>query len=154
MKKGLLILIILAILLISLFSIRTLSPKEIDDITPAFFCAEELLEKSDILFVIPIFNNTAISKNPEWCEYILSLNKTLGLHGVYHEYREFETDKNQTYLQKGIDEFKACFGYEPTLFKPPQLRISQNNRELIKQNNMKLKTIPNKIIHKIYHCPY
>ena len=154
MKKGLLILIILAILLISLFSIRTLSPKEIDDITPAFFCAEELLEKSDILFVIPIFNNTAISKNPEWCEYILSLNKTLGLHGVYHEYREFETDKNQTYLQKGIDEFKTCFGYEPTLFKPPQLRISQNNRELIKNNNMKLKTIPNKIIHKIYHCPY
>ncbi len=154
MKKGVLILIIIAALLVILFSIRTLSPKEIDDITPAFFCAEELLEKNDILFVIPIFNNTLISKNSEWCEYILSLNKTLGLHGVYHEYREFETDKNQTYLQKGIDEFKACFGYEPTLFKPPQLRISKNNRELIKNNTMKLKTIPNKIIHKIYHCPY
>ncbi len=154
MKKALVILLVFAILMILLFSMRILSPKEIDDVTPDFFCAEELLEKVDILFVIPKFNDKTISENPEWCEYILSLNKTLGLHGVYHEYREFETDKNQTYLQEGIDEFKACFGYEPTLFKPPQLRISKNNRELIKENNMKLKTILNKIIHKIYHCPY
>jgi len=153
MKKGLTILLVIIILLGILLSVRLLSPKEIDDVTPVFFCAEELLEKSDILFIIPIFNNDPISENSEWCKYILSLNKTLGLHGVYHEYREFETDKNQTYLQKGIDEFKACFGYEPTLFKPPQLRISKNNRDLIKQNNMELKTIPNKIIHKIYHCP-
>ncbi len=133
---------------------RLLSPKEIDDVTPSFFCAEELLKKSDILFVIPKFNNTLISENPEWCEYILSLNKTLGLHGVYHEYKEFETDRDQEYLQQGIDEFKTCFGYEPTLFKPPQNRISKTNKELIKQNNMKLKTILNKIIHKIYHCHY
>ncbi len=154
MKKVLIILFIIVSLLILLFLIRTLSPKEIDDVTPAFFCAEELLEKSDILFIIPKFNNQSISENPEWCEYILSLNKTLGLHGVYHEYREFEIDRNQEYLQEGIDEFKACFGYGPTLFKPPQLRISKNNRKLIKQNNMTLKTIPNKIIHKIYHCPY
>ncbi len=154
MKRIWMILIIFFILLLSLFSMRILSPKEIDDITPDFFCAEELLKESDILFVIPIFNNKAISENQEWCEYILSLNKTLGLHGVYHEYREFETDRNQTYLQKGIDEFKTCFGYKPELFKPPQLRISKNNKQLIKENNMTLKTIPNKIIHKIYHCPY
>jgi len=154
MKKAVIILLIIVILLILLLSIRILSPKEIDDVTPAFFCAEELLDKSDILFIIPIFNNKPISENPEWCEYILSLNKTLGLHGVYHEYREFGIDRSQEYLQEGIDEFKACFGFEPTLFKPPQLRISKNNRELIKNNNMRLKTIPNKIIHKIYHCPY
>ena len=154
MKRGMIILLVLAILLISLFSMRILSPKEIDDVTPAFFCAEEILDKSDILFVIPIFNNKPISENPEWCEYILSLNKTLGLHGVYHDYREFEIDRSQTYLQKGIDEFKSCFGYEPEIFKPPQNKISKNNRKLIKENNMKLKTIPNKIIHKIYHCPY
>jgi len=154
MKKSVLIILIILILLISLFLVRALSPKEIDDVTPAFFCAEEILEKSDILFVIPKFNNTLLSENPEWCEYILSLNKTLGLHGVYHEYREFEIDRNQEYLQQGIDEFKTCFGYEPELFKPPQNRISKANRKLIKENNMKLKTIPNKIIHKIYHCPY
>ena len=154
MKKGMILSIILTMLAIGLFSMRLLSPKQIDDVTPAFFCAEELLEKAEILFVIPIFNGTPLSENPEWCEYILSLNKTIGLHGVYHEYREFETDRNQTYLQNGIDEFEACFGYEPALFKPPQNRISPNNRELIKENNMKLKTIPNKIIHKVYHCPY
>ena len=154
MKKAVIILLVIVILLVILFSIRILSPKEIDDVTPAFFCAEELLEKSDILFVIPKFNNNSISKNKEWCEYILSLNKTLGLHGVYHEYREFETDRNQTYIQQGIDEFKTCFGFEPEIFKPPQLKISKANRKLIKENNMRLKTIPNKIIHKIYHCPY
>jgi len=154
MKKGVTIFMIFIILTLILFSIRLLSPKEIDDVTPDFFCAEELLEKADILFVIPKFNNTLISENPEWCKYILSLNKTLGLHGVYHEYREFETGRNQEYLQEGIDEFKTCFGYEPELFKPPQNRISKDNKELIKENNMKLKTIPNKIIHKIYHCPY
>ena len=154
MKKAVTIFIIFIILILILLSIRLIGPKEIDDVTPDFFCAEELFEKSDILFVIPKFNNTPISENTEWCEYILSLNKTLGLHGVYHEYREFETDRNQTYLQEGIDEFKNCFGYEPELFKPPQLKISKANRELIRENNMKLKTIPNKIIHKIYHCPY
>jgi len=154
MRKGWRILIIIFVLVLVIFSIRLLSPKEIDDITPDFFCAEELLEKSDILFVVPKFNHTPISENPEWCEYILNLNKTLGLHGVYHTYREFEVDRNQTYLQEGIDEFKICFGYEPELFKPPQNRISKNNKKLIKENNMKLKTIPNKIIHKIYHCPY
>ena len=154
MEKSVWILFIIMLLGISLFSMRLLSPKEIDDVTPAFFCAEEILEKSDILFVIPKFNNTLLSENPEWCEYILSLNKTLGLHGVYHEYREFEIDRNQEYLQQGIDEFKICFGYEPELFKPPQNRISKANKKLIKENNMRLKTVPNKIIHKIYHCPY
>lgn len=154
MKKAVIILLVIVILLVLLFSIRILSSKEIDDVTPAFFCAEELLEKSDILFVIPKFNNESISENPEWCEYILSLNKILGLHGVYHTYREFETDKDQNYLQEGINEFKECFGFEPEIFKPPQLKISKANGKLIKENNMRLKTIPNKIIHKIYHCPY
>ncbi len=154
MKKAVIILLIFIFLGISLLSIRLLSSKEIDDVTPAFFCTEELLEKSDILFVIPKFNNNSISENKEWCEYILSLNKTLGLHGVYHEYREFKTDRNQDYLQQGIDEFKECFGYEPEIFKPPQLKISKANKKLIKENNMRLKTVPNKIIHKIYHCPY
>ena len=154
MKKELIFFSIILVLGISLLFLRLISPKEIDDVTPEFFCAEELLEKADILFVIPKFNNTPISENPEWCEYILSLNKTLGLHGVYHTYREFEINRNQSYLQEGIDEFKTCFGYEPTLFKPPQNRISKNNKKLIKENNMTLKTISNKIIHKIYHCPY
>jgi len=64
------------------------------------------------------------------------------LHGVYHTYKEFETDKDQDYLQEGIDEFKTCFGYEPEIFKPPQLKISKANKKLIKENNMTLKTIP------------
>lgn len=154
MKKVFLIFLVLILLPLMLFSIRQLSPRELDDVSPASVCSEDFLNKADILYIIPKFNNESISNNAEWCQYILSLNKTVGLHGVYHTYREFEIDRNQEYLQQGIDEFNTCFGYEPKLFKPPQNRISQNNKKLIKENGMMLRVIPNKIIHKIYHCVY
>jgi len=38
------------------------------------------------------------------------------------------------------------------MFKPPQLKISEENKELIKENNLKLKTEFNQITHKTYHC--
>jgi len=38
------------------------------------------------------------------------------------------------------------------MFKSPQLKISENNKNLIKNNNMKIKGLLNQIFHKIYHC--
>lgn len=154
MKKGLVILLILAILLAILFSIRTLNSKELDDVSPEFSCSEKLLEKNDIFFVIPKFNNISIAEDKAWCEYILSFNKTIALHGVYHEYREFKTERNQEYLQEGINIFEECFGFKPTIFKPPQRAISKENTQLIKNNNIKVKKRIDKIIHRIDHCPY
>lgn len=145
------IITILSILII-LFLLRLLSPKQIDDISSEIPCEQNLIKKSDILWIIPKFNNIPISENPEWCEYILSLNKTLGLHGVTHEYQEFSTNRNQKYLEEGIQIFEDCFGYKPTLFKPPQLKISKENKKLIKNNNLQLKLITNQITHKVYHC--
>jgi predicted deacetylase len=156
MKKGvkriLLMLLVIFFLIISLFFIRLISPKEIDDVAPNFPCDEKYLMKADILWVIPKFKNVSISENKEWCEKIISLNKTIGLHGVYHEYNEFLTDRNQEYLQEGINEFEKCFNKKPDMFKPPQLKISENNIKLMKLNNLKLKVKRNQIIHKVYHC--
>jgi predicted deacetylase len=155
MKKTVLfaLLGILTILFL-LFLVRLLSPKEIDDVSPEIPCEEEYLEKSDILWIIPKFNNKSISENKTWCNYILSLNKTLGLHGVTHEFEEFNSNRNQTYLEEGIKIFEDCFGFKPEMFKPPQLKISNKNKELIKNNNLKLKGEINQIIHKVYHCGY
>ena len=145
------LLIILSIILI-IFFIRLINPREIDDVTPGIPCEDEYLEKSDILLVIPNFNNISIAENKFWCEKILSLNKTLGMHGITHEYNEFKTDRIEDYLEEGIEIFEKCFGFKPQMFKPPQLKISENNKKLIKNNNLELKTNFNQITHKVYHC--
>lgn len=155
MKKreiSLLIFLIIISLTLNLLNTRITNPKEIDDVSPEIQCEQAYLEKSDILWVIPKYNNKSISENKEWCSYILSLNKTLGLHGVTHNFQEFSTDKNSEYLQEGITIFQECFNKTPKMFKPPQLAISKNNKELIKNNKLTLKLNLNQILHKVYHC--
>jgi len=144
-------LIILLALIIFLFLFRQFSARQLDDVSPQIQCDTQLLEKADILYVIPKFNNSPISENKEWCNYILSLNKTLALHGVYHTYEEFKEDRNEAYLQEGIEEFEKCFGKKPESFKPPQLIISKNNKAIIKEQ-MNLDSYPNQVLHKFYHC--
>ena len=154
MKKSVkIILIVLLILLIALFLIRLINPREIDDISPEIPCEDSLIEKSDILWVIPIYNNKPISENKEWCSYILSLNKTLGLHGVYHTYEEFLNQEiSQEQLNLAISEFEKCFNQTPLIFKPPQLKINKKNRELIRKNNLILRSKFSQTMHKVYHC--
>jgi predicted deacetylase len=152
MKKKIIISIILILLVSLFFSIRLFSSKEIDDINPEIPCLEKYIEKSDILWVIPKYQNKSIAENKEWCESILKLNKTLGLHGIYHTYEEFKTNRNLGYLQEGINIFEECFGFKPKIFKAPQLEISKQNKKLIKNNNLKLKGKMNQGLHKVYHC--
>jgi predicted deacetylase len=155
LQMNKLILTITLIIVSALFTLlitRATSPREIDDISPEIPCEQELMEKSDILWVIPKFNNIPITENTEWCNKILSLNKTLGLHGVRHTFEEFKINRNEEYLNEGISIFEECFGEKPTMFKPPQLKISKNNKELIRNNNLKLKVITNQVFHKVYHC--
>lgn len=143
---------ILIFIVLFLFLIRAFSERELDDVSPEIICKEKLMQKSDILWVIPEFNNKSISENKEWCKEILSLNKTIGMHGVTHIYREFEKERSQEYLEEGIKIFEECFGYKPTMFKPPQLRISKENKKLIEENNLLLKAWINQIARKVYHC--
>ena len=94
-----------------------------------------------------------ISFYPEWCSYILSLNKTLALHGITHTYKEF---KNRHILQEDLDfgtsQFEKCFGFAPAAFKAPQLAISNENKQLIKENGLERRTFIQQITHKVYHC--
>jgi predicted deacetylase len=152
MKKKYLFLVIFILLIFILFLIRISSKKEIDDVSPEIFCEKDYMQKSDILWIIPIFDDKPIHKNESWCEYILSLNKTLGLHGIKHSFEEFDKELNEEYIKEGIEIFEKCFGFKPEIFKPPQLKISSKNKKLIKKYNMKIKGNFNQIIHKVYHC--
>lgn len=150
MKKLVWATLILLILVLVLFLIRMVSPRQLDDVSPEIPCEYKLLQKADILFIIPRFNNKSID-NSSWCNEIKNLNKTLALHGIYHNYKEFSEDKSEEYLNQGLKIFQDCFSQSPAEFKPPQLSISKTNKKLIK-SKMKLDTYFNQITHKVYHC--
>jgi predicted deacetylase len=153
MKKTNLIWIIPLILIFLILSLRIILPREIDDVTPGIACEREYLEKADVLWVIPKFNDTPILENKIWCEKIGLLNKKIGLHGYTHTYKEFK-EKNITKkeFEEAINIFEQCFGFKPTMFKPPQLALNSENKELIKLYNLEIKSWINQIIHKVYHC--
>jgi hypothetical protein len=158
MKRGVkkcikIILAIFVTIIVSLFFIRLINSTEIDDISPGIDCPEIYIYNPDTLYVIPNYNNNSISQYEEWCDYILSLNKTLALHGITHKYREFLYNSIiQEELDYGISEFEKCFNKFPEMFKSPQLKINKENKQLIKQNNLKLRENFNQITHKVYHC--
>ena len=153
MKKGGKILIVILAAILSLFIIRIANPSEIDDVSPGIPCPEMDIYNPDILYVIPDYNNFQISQNRQWCNYILSLNKTIEMHGITHEYREFLYQNiTKQELNSAINEFEICFNQIPDKFKPPQLKISPKNKELIKNSNLKLQTPFSQITHKVYHC--
>ena len=156
MKKGIKVfLIILFLLILILFLIRLISPREIDDVTPGISCEneKEYIEKSEYLWVIPNFQGNKISENPEWCKEILSLNKTLGMHGIKHTYREFKRENiSQEELEEGMKIFEECFGYKPKDFKYPQLRYNKENKKLLEENGLKIRTKFSQFTHKVYHC--
>lgn len=153
MKKGAKIILVLLGMITLLLLIRLISPTEIDDVSPEIPCPEIEKYNPDKLWVIPLYNQKPISKNKEWCEKILELNKTLGMHGIYHEpYREFLYNNiSEEIWNLGISEFKECFNISPSKFKPPQLKISKENKILV-EKELKLKKYSNQILHKVYHC--
>lgn len=145
-------LIIIIFILLIIFTFRIATPREIDDLHPLNHCEQEYIQKSDILWIIPRYLNTPISENKTWCKKILKLNKTLGMHGIYHSYHEFKYPINETELIEAKGIFKDCFGYEPTLFKPPYLRLSNENKKILENNNLTIKRFANQNLHKVYHC--
>ncbi len=143
----------LFILLLSIFLIRLFSPRHLDDLNPGIPCNEELIKKSDYLAVIPKYNNQSISDDKGWCDYVKSFNKTLLMHGVYHTYKEFDTLRDEDYIQEGRKIFLDCFNSSPEGFKPPQLAISIDNKKLLEEKfNFKVHELLGQIFHKTYHC--
>ena len=67
MKKVWKILVLIIFLILAcLVVIRANTTREIDDVTPGIVCEQEYLQKADILWVIPRYQNIPISENPEW----------------------------------------------------------------------------------------
>ena len=141
------------VILISIwFIIRYTSPFELDDLHPSIQCDDDLISSSDILWVVPLYENDSIALHPDWCSHILSFNKTIQLHGVYHTYREFGTYRNDDYVSLGVEEFEKCFGFKPTSFKPPQIYYNRINDESLKDNNLSYHIRIYQILRKVYHC--
>ena len=152
-KKILLIIALTILILLAITSIiRQFTPRQIDDVSPEIYCEQKYLEKADILWVIPMYNSTPISNNQIWCNEILSLNKTLGMHGIQHYYKEFEDNLTNEQIEQGIKIFEDCFGNRPEIFKSPKLATSEENKIKLYQQNLILKSFSNQIFHKVYHC--
>ena len=132
--------------------IRIITPTQMDDVHPNIPCENIKQYNPDVLWVIPLYKDVRISENEEWCEYIKNLNKTIGMHGVYHSFEEFKQERDSEYLQEGIEEFEKCFGYAPEMFKPPQLAFNFENKGILEENNLKLRNKVNLWTHKVYHC--
>ena len=154
MNRKILLLIVCLLIGVALilFFIRLFSPIEIDDVSPAISCNSVLLERSDVLWVIPLYKNASIGNNTEWCNSLLALNKTIGMHGVRHTFNEFSENRDEKYVQEGVDAFEKCFGRKPDMFKAPQLALNGENKKLIEREGMVVKGKLNQILHKVYHC--
>ncbi len=121
-----------------------------DDINPVSSC-NKLIEKSDILFVIPNLNNQSLNKYPQWCEEMRNLNKTFTLHGITHQYHEFDRPVKKEEMEEAVTIFENCFGYKPTIFRPPYNKISTENKALVESFNMAIYK-DNYLYHPYCHC--
>ncbi|MBD3247232.1 DUF2334 domain-containing protein [Candidatus Pacearchaeota archaeon] len=157
-RKTKLLLILLFILIFILFEmnylmLRAAGPRQIDDVHPNAGCSMKYLKKSDILWVIPEFKNIPITSNKTWCEQIKNLNKTIGLHGMKHTWKEFSRENiTKDELEESISLVEECFNQTPTMFKPPHLTLSPKNKKLLEQYNFTIKKRFNQLTNKIYHC--
>lgn len=149
MKKIIFFFSFLVILILSLIY-TSRNPLIADDITPVSSC-DNLIEKSDILFVIPDYEDNSLDKYSEWCERMRKFDKKVGLHGINHEYHEFSKPIEREELEGAISVFENCFGYKPTFFRPPYNKISAENEALVKSFNMTVYR-DTYLTHPYCHC--
>lgn len=152
LKVFIAVLVVLFFLLFLWFIERAILPRQVDDVNPLINCEQDIIGKSSSLAVIPIFHNSSIAENKTWCNYILSLNKTLIMHGVYHTYMEFDRNVSIEEVKSGMEEFKKCFGFYPKIFEAPQLALSSRNAEILRGGGLGLRGYPFTLTHKVYHC--
>ena len=149
MKRTILIVVAIG-LVYAVMLMSSRNPLIVDDVYPASSC-DSLLEKADILYVIPNLENNSIGGNKEWCAKMRHINKTIGLHGIRHTYHEFDTTINEEELLSAVNSFEDCFGEKPTLFRPPYNKINKENEEMVLSLNM---TVYKKrfMTHPYCHC--
>ena len=158
-KRNKIISVLTFVIIVPVFLIivRLILPSWMDDVTPSRLCDERLLSKSRVLMVIPLngdplYDNRSIADDPVWCEHIQELNKTLGMHGIYHTENEFMYARDKNYIKLGMEEFNKCFGFYPNIFEAPQLSLSRENEKILREMNFTIIKLPHLIMHKEYHC--
>lgn len=152
MRKLFAISLFILIFLIFFILLRAFNLRELDDVRPDRACDEELIRKSDVLWAIPFRDSESIANNKTWCEYILSFNKSVQMHGVDHREQEFASIRSEEYLRRGISAFEQCFNRTPVEFKPPYLAWTSENDNLLKDFNLTYRGRIHQITHKVYHC--
>lgn len=152
MRVTRIVCIVVAILAFSLFVVRAINLAEVDDVHPLIPCEEWIVQESDVLWVIPLYENVSVAENMTWCEEIKVLNKTLGMHGVYHMYHEFNELRSAAYLEQGMQAFEQCFGFRPKMLKAPQLVLSKENAALLRERGFEIHGRVGQMTHKVYHC--
>ena len=146
------LLVILILILCVVLICRKVLHEEFDDVHPLILDADDKqMKNSKWLWVIPFYNNIPISEDKDWIERLKKTNKKIGLHGVYHTHKEFGIDRDDEYIDKGINEFKKAFGYYPTHFKAPSLSLTKNNADKIRKRGIKIKSYLNQILHNVHH---
>lgn len=154
--KVILICILIIVLLIGNFLLftRTFLHEELDDVHPRIMNTDDPhIKRSEWLWVIPLYMDDPISNYPEWINNLKNTGKKLGLHGVKHTHKEFEVDRSDDYIDKGVKEFYKAFGYYPKYFKAPSLAMTKNNTKKIKERGMEIKSYLNQVIHTVHHSP-
>lgn len=152
LRFFLVLIVIFLLFILFLWIFRLALPRQLDDVSPEISCENEVLAKSDILMVIPLFDNVSIAENKTWCEKILALNKTLGMHGVYHTYQEFYEPRDKDYVLLGMEEFKKCFGFYPKIFGVPHFALGKENERTLKNMDFSIHNKFYYLTHKVYHC--
>lgn len=131
-----------------LFFVRFVLPSQVDDVNPLMNCSDEVLDLADVYFVVPKFEGVEIER--EWCDQILSRDKEIAMHSVYHTYEEFGVVRGESYFDEGARIFEECFGFEPERFKPANLKWCGENNWV--EKNVEVDLFWNQFFHKVYHC--
>jgi hypothetical protein len=153
--------IILFIILIVLLLIRLYNPVHYDDITPLIPINKTYLKKSDILFVIPKYNNKPITDYPDFIKYLKKYsndnNKIIGLHGYtdnpegYFTTSEYGKELSDEYIKENIDLFTKAFGFKPTIFKAPCYNLHPVNKKILEKHGLKISEVTSLLFNKLFH---
>src|SRR3989344_826196 len=55
-------------------------------------------------------------------------------------------------ISENTEWCEEILGYKPKDFKYPQLRYNKENKKLLKENGLKIRTKFSQFTHKVYHC--
>ena len=119
----------------------------------------KFIDKSDMLFVIPKFENVPLTNDMNFVDKIKSKNKILGMHGVTHSPEgifikaEFGYPVSEEKIKEGMDIFENAFGYKPQYFKAPCYNLLPENQKIIEKLGMKVVGPETAIFNQLLHPP-